>query len=214
MTHECLCLVGGKERGRSCMWSEVVWTGRWRSERTRPDPVGTSCGWLNNRQLGERIVSWEEKRVPGVIWEKEKKGKKKTPEEGNKTWNYSWYSEKNLWKQPRVNPAPGFWRWTVKRESACRGQQPTFDLAVWETMTAAANMNALHRGGVGQSERATAEQRLNVNSPGLCRASKSFLFVNLELVYQHHERPARMRSCDMSVSPILVKGDGCVSCNW
>lgn len=62
----------GKETVCSCMWSRVVWTRRWRSERMEPDPVGTSFGWVNNRQLGDHIVFWEEKGVLGVIQPKTK----------------------------------------------------------------------------------------------------------------------------------------------
>lgn len=44
---------------------------------------------------------------------------------------------------------PSSWHLTfrpVRWESVCGGQQLTFDLSVWETMTAAANMSLLHQG--------------------------------------------------------------------
>lgn len=48
--------IVGKREGCSCMWSEGYVN---REVRTRPGPVGTSSGWVNNRQIGELIVFWE-----------------------------------------------------------------------------------------------------------------------------------------------------------
>lgn len=90
--------IVGRRDGVFVCEARVVWTRRWRSERTRPDPVGTWFGWVNNRQLGERIVFGEEKRVLGVIWQKEKKSlelRKRAIKPGT-----SWYSEKHCENKP------------------------------------------------------------------------------------------------------------------
>lgn len=66
--------IVGKKEGCSCMWREVMWTGRW-----EPHLVEWTTVKLRSLLSSGRTRGYEEKSG--------KKKKKRTPEECNKTWN-------------------------------------------------------------------------------------------------------------------------------
>lgn len=82
MRDKCSCL-DSREKGGVLMYVKRGYVNR---------EVGTSFGWVNNRQIRELIVFWEDKRVLRKIWQKEKKRKlrKSAIKPGT-----SWCSENN-----------------------------------------------------------------------------------------------------------------------
>lgn len=152
MTHKCFCLDSRKKRG-------VHVCEAWLCEQGGDGARGRSL------TLWEpRLVEWAGQRPScgahcllggkegtGRYWTKEEKSfhlRKRAIKPAT-----SWYSEKLSENNPSYTfpPFVSTQRLAsdvklVKWESVCVGRQLTFDLGVWETMTAAANMSLLHRG--------------------------------------------------------------------